>query len=151
MNLKRIDRLVKTVDVDRLTTTAQRVLRDPETRDAIARTYAQGRSVYEQLANEGAKKGFSKLARDPKRQSDVAALVRSVTETIDTQTRPARKRGRKFLTFLLGLAGAAAVVAHKRRSQSQQAPAAQGEPAAQGHPISTNNGATATDSVTAKA
>lgn len=117
MNVNDVARLMRDVDVDRITKAAQKALQDPKTRAAVARTYAQGKSMYAQLADEGKKKSFGKLARDSKTQNELGALVRSVTATIDSGVSTTRRRSRKVWLVLAGLIGAGVVAAKKLRAQ----------------------------------
>jgi hypothetical protein len=94
------------VDVDRFAEVTRRALSDKKTRDAFAQTVAQGRATYARFAQEDAKSGLAKLARDAKAQEDVGALVRSVAQTIDTSL---TRRSNRSLLRRIGILSAVAV------------------------------------------
>lgn len=109
------------VDVDRFADVTRRALSDKKTRDAFAQTVAQGRATYARFAQEDAKSGLAKLARDAKAQEDVGALVRSVAQTIDTSL---TRRSNRSLLRRVGVLSAVAVaigavVARRRRKNAQ--------------------------------
>lgn len=116
MNWSQISDQARAVDLNRVSSATRRALRDKKTRDAVARTIAQGRSTYAQFVGDDAKTGLGKLARDAKTQEDVGALVRSVAQTIDTgrNKRPRKSWLRRF-GMLSVIALAVGAVAAKRR------------------------------------
>ena len=77
--------------------------------------------MYKRQAQEDAKSGLAKLARDAKAQEDVGALVRSVAQTIDTSL---TRRSNRSLLRRVGVLSAVAVaigavVARRRRKNAQ--------------------------------
>lgn len=136
MNLKALNRVANDVDVQKLTSVAQRVLRDPETREALAQTYAQGRSVFDQLTAGGPKSGLTKLARKKKTQNELGAFVRSLAGTVDTVKKP-KRRLRKLFLGVVGVVGVGALLA-KRKNHTASADDLVQEPA--GTPTVSVNG-----------
>jgi len=106
------------IDVDRVTAVTRRVLSDKQTRDALARTVAQGRATYARFAANDAKSGLVKLARDAKTQEELGSLVRQVAATIDTglARRPRRARLRRLGMFSALAVAVCAVVVRRRRA-----------------------------------
>lgn len=108
------------INVDRVAAVTRRALRDKKTRDALARTVAQGRATYARFANDDAKSGLAKLARDAKTQDEVGSLVRSVAQAIDTglAKRQRRSSWRRIGMTAAIAAGIGAVLARRRRTRT---------------------------------
>ncbi len=147
MNWNEIARQARSVDLDRMSAAAQRALRDKATRDALAKTYAHGRTMYAQLVGDGTRAGLGKLARDQKVQGEVSALVRSVTEAIDSGVAKSKRRSKRRFLGILALLGIGGAVASKLRTRLR--PAAD-EPAAATIRVS-QNGAEQVDSLQSQA
>lgn len=117
MNWNEIAHQARSVDLDRVSRAAQSALRDRATREAVAKTYAHGRTMYSQLTGDGTRAGLGRLARDQKVQGEVGALVRSVTAAVDAGVAKAKRRSKRRFLGVLALLGIGIAMAPKLRDR----------------------------------
>ncbi len=92
-------------------------LADRKVRAAAGETYEAGRRMFEDVKGSDAKRIASRLARDERLQSEIAALVRTATKAMDTGISRGRRRVRRRVLRSLVVGGGiigVAVVALRR-------------------------------------
>jgi hypothetical protein len=98
---------------------------DRKVRLAAGDAYEAGRRMYEEVRGSDPKHVVGRMARDERFQSEVAALVRSATNAVDTGIASGRRRFRRRLIRLLMIGTGAACfigIALRRRCAEADRP-----------------------------
>ena len=101
-----------------LTPVVREAISDRKVRAAAGEAIGTGRKVYEDLRGSDARSVASRMARDERLQTEVAALVRSAVHAVDegiaSGRRSARRRMIRFTMLVIATAGLVGVVLRRR-------------------------------------